>query len=98
MPLLYVVAFFIAVGQGLSYPSLTSLVTKASPASEHGSMLGLASGIGSLARFLGPIWCGFLYDLAQARGAFYGSAVLTAIAFVIALRMRKQPLLVESAG
>jgi len=98
VPLLYVVAFFIAVGQGLSYPSLTSLVTKVSPPNEHGSMLGLASGIGSLARFLGPIWCGFLYDLAQARGAFYGSAVLTAIAFLIALRMRKQPLLVEAAG
>jgi MFS transporter, DHA1 family, tetracycline resistance protein len=98
VPMLYVVAFFIAVGQGLSYPSLTSLVTKASPPNEHGSMLGLASGIGSLARFLGPIWCGFLYDVAQARGAFYGSAVLTAIAFFIALRMRKQPLLVESTG
>jgi DHA1 family tetracycline resistance protein-like MFS transporter len=98
VPMLYVVAFFIAVGQGLSYPSLTSLVTKASPPSEHGSMLGLASGIGSLARFLGPIWCGLLYDLAQARGAFYGSAVLTAIAFLIALRMRKQPLLAEAAG
>ena len=99
VPLLYGVAFFIAVGQGLTYPSLTSLVTKASPASEHGSMLGLASGIGSLARFLGPIWCGFLYDLAQARGAFFGSAVLTAIALVVALRMRKQPLLSDhSAG
>jgi len=97
VPLLYVVAFFIAVGQGLTYPSLTSLLTKASPSSEHGTMLGLASGIGSLARFIGPIWCGFLYDLAQARGAFYGSAVLTAIAFVIALRMRKQPLLVDPA-
>jgi MFS family permease len=92
VPLLYVVAFFIAVGQGLTYPSLTSLLTKASPSSEHGTMLGLASGIGSLARFIGPIWCGFLYDLAQARGAFYGSAILTAIAFIIALRMRKQPL------
>ncbi len=98
VPMLYVVAFFIAVGQGLSYPSLTSLVTKASAPSEHGSMLGLASGAGSLARFLGPIGCGLLYDVAQARGAFFGSAILTAIAFVIALRMRKQPLLVEAAG
>jgi hypothetical protein len=61
-------------------------------------MLGLASGIGSLARFLGPIWCGFLYDVARARGAFYGSAALTAIALVIALRMRNLPLLVEAAG
>ena len=68
------------------------------PARGHGRVLGLGSGIGSLARFLGPIWCGFLYDLAQARGAFYGSAVLTAIAFFIAIRMRKQPLLAEAAG
>ena len=71
VPLLYGVAFFIAVGQGLTYPSLTSLVTKASAASEHGSMLGLASGIGSLARFLGPIVSGFFYDLAASRGAFF---------------------------
>jgi MFS family permease len=98
VPALYVVAFFIAIGQGFTYPSLTSLVTKASPASEHGSMLGIATGIGSLARFLGPIGCGFLYDMAQARGAFYGSAALTAIAFLLALAMRKQPLLVEAAG
>jgi MFS family permease len=89
VPMLYVVAFFIAIGQGLTYPSLTSLVSKSTPPSEHGSMLGLASGVGSLARFLGPICSGVLYDFAQARGAFYGSAVLTAIAFVLALRMRR---------
>ncbi|MEA2166208.1 MAG: transporter, family, tetracycline resistance protein [Thermoanaerobaculia bacterium] len=98
VPLLYGVVFFIAVGQGLTYPSLTSLLTKATPSSEHGSMLGLASGLGSLARFIGPILVGFLYDLAQARGAFYGSAVITAIAFVLALRMRKQPLTMETSG
>ncbi len=90
--LLYVVAFFIAVGQGLTYPSLTSLITKASPPSEHGSMLGLASGIGSLARFLGPIFSGFLYDLASARGAFYGGAMVTLIAFALAVWMRRLPL------
>ncbi len=90
--LLYVVAFFIAIGQGLTYPSLTSLLTKATPASEHGSMLGLASGIGSLARFLGPILCGFLYDMASARGAFYGGATLTFIALAVAVWMRRLPL------
>jgi len=95
VPLLYVVAFFIAVGQGLTYPSLTSLITKATPPSEHGSMLGLASGIGSLARFLGPIFSGFLYDLARAPGAFFGGAALTLIAFALALWMRRLPLQAE---
>jgi MFS family permease len=60
-------------------------------------MLGLASGVGSLARFLGPIVMGFLYDLARARGAFYAGALLTAAAFVVALRMRRYPLLSDAA-
>jgi MFS family permease len=87
VPLLYSVAFFIAVGQGLTYPSLTSLVTKVSDASEQGSMLGLASGIGSLARFLGPIVSGFFYDLARARGAFFAGASMTLVAFLISMWM-----------
>jgi DHA1 family tetracycline resistance protein-like MFS transporter len=93
VPMLYVVAFFIAVGQGLCYPSLTSLVTKASPPEEHGSMLGIATAVGSLARFVGPILSGFLYDLAHARGAFFGGAALTGAAFLIAIAMRRMPLL-----
>ncbi|HEX6160320.1 MAG TPA: MFS transporter [Thermoanaerobaculia bacterium] len=89
VPLLYVVAFLIAIGQGLCYPSLTSLVSQAAPEAERGSMLGLAASVGSLARFIGPILSGFLYDLAQSAGAFWGGAVLMVIALVIAIRMRR---------
>jgi MFS family permease len=88
VPLLYGVAFFIAIGQGLCYPALTSLISKISPEEDRGSMLGLATSVGSLARFLGPLLSGFLYDLAGAAGAFYGGAALMAIAFLIAARMR----------
>src|SRR5205807_3233987 len=89
VPMLYLVAFLIAIGQGLSYPSLTSLVTKASPWREHGSMLGLATAVGSLARFLGPIVSGFFYDVARARGAFYAGALLTFAAFCVATWRRR---------
>jgi DHA1 family tetracycline resistance protein-like MFS transporter len=92
VPLLYFVAFFISIGTGLCYPCLTSLVTKASPAQEHGSMLGIATAVGSLARFIGPIAMGFMYDLAQSGGAFYGGAVLTFGALLIAMMMRRMPL------
>ena len=95
VPLLYGVAFFIAIGTGLCYPSLTSMVTKATPSGEHGSMLGIATAVGSLARFIGPIVMGFMYDLDQARGAFYGGAALTGMAFIVALMMRRMPLLEE---
>jgi MFS transporter, DHA1 family, tetracycline resistance protein len=89
LPWLYVVALLIAIGQGLCYPALTSLVSKVAPESERGSLLGLATSVGSLARFIGPIMSGFLYDLATAEGAFYGGAVLMAGALLIALRMRR---------
>ena len=90
VPLLYAVAFFIAIGQGLCYPALTSLVSKVAPENERGSLLGLAAAVGSLARFCGPLLSGFLYDLAHAAGAFYGGAVLMLTALVIAMRMRTQ--------
>jgi MFS transporter, DHA1 family, tetracycline resistance protein len=88
VPLLYVAGFFIGVGQGLCYPALTSLVSKVAPEAERGSMLGLATSVGSLARFFGPLLAGFLYDFAQAAGAFYGGALLMIGALLIAMRMR----------
>jgi DHA1 family tetracycline resistance protein-like MFS transporter len=88
VPLLYGAGFFIAIGQGLCYPSLTALVSKVSPESERGSLLGLATSAGSLARFLGPLLSGVLYDRAKAAGAFYGGAVVMATALLIAIRMR----------
>jgi DHA1 family tetracycline resistance protein-like MFS transporter len=89
VPLLYVVAFFIAIGQGLCYPALTALVSKVAPENERGSLLGVATSVGSLARFLGPLLSGFLYDLGGAAGAFYGGAVLMAVALTIAVRSRR---------
>ncbi len=89
VPLLYVVAFLIAIGQGLCYPALTALLSKIAPESERGSLLGMATSVGSLARFLGPLLSGFLYDLAGAAGSFYGGGLLMAAALFIALRMQR---------
>jgi DHA1 family tetracycline resistance protein-like MFS transporter len=88
VPLLYGAAFFIAVGQGVTYPSLTSLISKAAPENERGSILGLATSVGSLARFLGPILSGFLYDVAGARGAFYGAACLALLALLVSISFK----------
>jgi MFS family permease len=90
LPLLYAAAAFVAVGQGLTYPSLTSLISKAAPENERGSILGLATSIGSLARFLGPIATGWLYDAAGPRGAFWGAAVFTLAAAMIAMTLKNK--------
>jgi DHA1 family tetracycline resistance protein-like MFS transporter len=91
VPLLYGVAALVAIGQGLCYPSLTSMVSKVAPETERGSLLGLATSVGSLARFLGPIISGFLYDLGGAPLAFYGGATLMLGALAVAVSMHKLP-------
>jgi len=83
--MLYFVAIFIALGQGICYPSLSSLTTRTSGPGDHGSMLGIQASIGSLARIIGPLLAGLIYDVFGNRGPFFSSAMLSAVAFVIAL-------------
>lgn len=96
---LYAAAAFIAFGQGLTYPSLTSVVTRVSPQQELGGMLGIQSSLGSLARVLGPLYAGALYDR-NAAGAFYGEAfvVLLAIGVMLLLLRRDVPVLNRAAA
>lgn len=89
--LLYFVAIFIALGQGICYPSLSSLTSRTSGPGEHGSMLGIQASIGSLARIIGPLLAGFVYDAFGNRGPFISSAILSAVAFVIGLGLVRRP-------
>lgn len=56
---LYVCAVVIGLGGGLSNPNMTGLISKHSAAHEQGTILGVAQGLGSLGRVLGPL-CGLL--------------------------------------
>ena len=88
---LFVAAILIATGQGVSYPSLTSLVSQLADPKERGSTLGVSSSLSSLARVAGPVLAGFLYDLLSAWGPFISAAMMTLIAsglMIAALRGR----------
>jgi DHA1 family tetracycline resistance protein-like MFS transporter len=89
--LLYPAAMLIAMGQGFCYPALTSLVSKAAPPREHGSILGISSSVTSLSRMLGPLITGALYDVAGVAGAFYAAAlfVFGALAIVTTRRLQQ---------
>lgn len=79
VPLLFGVAFFLAIGQGFCYPAINAHVSKVSPEDQRGSVLGLSAAMGSLARVVGPMMAGVLFDYFKAAGAFYGQAVCVAI-------------------
>ncbi len=85
VPLLFGVAFFLAIGQGFCYPSINAHVSKVSPEDQRGSVLGLSAAMGSLARVIGPIMAGVLFDRWKATGAFYGQAVCVAIGVALAI-------------
>lgn len=85
VPYLYAVAFFLAIGQGFCYPAVSAHITKVAPAEHRGSVLGLSASMGSLARVIGPMMAGVLFDRWQSAGAFYGEAACVAIGVVLAI-------------
>lgn len=53
----------LAAGQGLSSPSLSTLISVAGGTAEQGSVLGLGQSLAAAARATGPLLAGALYDL-----------------------------------
>lgn len=61
-PALAPAIMLIAVGMGVSSPSVPSLLSKRTPPHLQGQTLGLSQSLGALARALGPFLAGWLYD------------------------------------
>ena len=47
-----------AFGQGITSPSVSSLISKSTDATEQGAVLGVSQGMSSLARAVGPFAAG----------------------------------------
>lgn len=72
------------IGFGLNNPSLSSLVSRATPPDQQGAYLGLNQSIGSLARMAGPMAAGFVFTHHGAGAPFWMGAVLLTISGCIA--------------
>ncbi len=90
LPALWVVSFFLAVGNGVLSPSLSALISKAVGAQERGMVSGAQQGMGSLARVFAPPINNSLVALNTAV-PFVSSAVLMGVSFLLALRLRPHP-------
>jgi MFS transporter, DHA1 family, tetracycline resistance protein len=62
LALLFVLAL-LAIGSGLTRPPLFGLLSILTPADEQGATIGVAQSAGSLARILGPLFAGGLFQL-----------------------------------
>ncbi len=79
-----------AVGYSLANPCLMAMVSKASAADSHGTAFGLYQSSSSLARIVGPIMAGYLYDI-RIEFPFVSGILLVMISgFLLTFEMFKQ--------
>ncbi len=84
----------LSFGQGITSPSLTTLVAQAAPADRRGEALGYQQSAGALARIIGPIVAGLLFDHVGYGAPYMVGGVLTAIAVLLVIDTHKrQPLI-----
>ena len=87
VPLLGIAVSGLALGIGLTQPSLNSLISRRAGRDEQGEVLGVAQSVASLSRVLGPAMAGFLFaDLGRGSPFLFG-VVLIALALLLALHL-----------
>lgn len=75
-----------AVGRAITQPPLMSLTSMVATSDTRGVVMGTFQSSASLARVVGPVLAGLLYDLAEP-GPFYLAAALMGLAFLLSRRL-----------
>jgi MFS transporter, DHA1 family, tetracycline resistance protein len=75
----------LSAGNGAVTPTTSALLSLASPREAQGKILGLAQGIASLGRIVGPLVAGSIYTLVGPGAPFLVGSMLTILAMLIAL-------------
>jgi DHA1 family tetracycline resistance protein-like MFS transporter len=91
-PLLLATLAPLAIGLSLATPTLNSMLTQESPEGAYGRTLGLSQSVAALARVLGPLLAGLVFDRLGVPAPFLLAAALLVSGFAIArgLRARKR--------
>jgi MFS family permease len=89
-PFLYAVIPICVVGFASVTPSLQSLLSRRSDASEQGGILGVGQGIAAVARILGPV-VGISLFTKAATWPYWGGAAVMAFSVVLVAALRTGP-------
>jgi DHA1 family tetracycline resistance protein-like MFS transporter len=84
-PSLLLATLVVAFGQGLVGPSLSGLISKATPASEQGAVFGTLSSAQTLARMVSYLSGNILLDRLGSAAPYWQGAAIALVAFVVAL-------------
>jgi len=84
----FVAAAILTLGNGLSTPVLTSLVSQLSPENERGEVLGVYQSTQSLGRIIGPNLGGLVFGAIGSTAPFFFGAAIMFVATALATRLR----------
>lgn len=87
---LALIIVFVPVGTALLFPATTSLVSRGSSRSETGQILGVQQSFGGVARMIGPLWAGFVYQQFGKRYPFWMAAALMLSVSFLTLRLQRE--------
>jgi MFS family permease len=87
--ILLIVLFILAFGNGLNNPMVLGLISENTEQIEQGSVLGVNQAMGSLARFLGPVWGGIVFQSLGYQFPFWSGAFFMILITVFSLRIIK---------
>jgi DHA1 family tetracycline resistance protein-like MFS transporter len=88
-PFVIVGCLVMPLGFGLTNPSVTGLISRASPKDKQGAYLGMSQSAASLARVVGPPVAGIFFAMGPSR-PFFASAGVLAVAGAIAAAYRRR--------
>jgi DHA1 family tetracycline resistance protein-like MFS transporter len=77
----------LALGNGMTNPALSSLISRAAHADERGSTLGVSQSASSVARIFAPLWAGWSFQHIGLSVPFATGALIMAVAVLIALSL-----------
>lgn len=72
---LYVFTGGLAIGTALVTPTALGLISRRTPASQQGKIMGVSSSVSSFGRILGPAWGGFSFKHFGPHAPFYSGSV-----------------------
>jgi len=93
--LLAIAALFVPVGTALLFPATTALVSRRSIKSETGQTMGVQQSFGSVARLVGPVCAGSLFEV-DIRYPFWAAAALMLATGFLTSRLREDAPVIEA--
>jgi MFS family permease len=85
--LLYASSGVLALGNGITQPTVSAFVSKRASAQEQGAVLGTNQSFAALARVIGPAFGGYVYEHLGMRAPYVAGAIGMALALWVALSL-----------